>query len=192
MWHKPCVAVTFLLLAVGIQGRLCWTQKDTHWGLNPKGNASSGTGCSPRLGRGQYCHINAIGPGAEECCTAQYFLLCWSVWAFELCPPCLVRNPLLWAWPACGIKAFGQHQRELITRGLPLLARWKPPTYNCVLFFKKWVILAELSLLTSLGAFEGIRVLGPASGIGTLSLQTSICCRREAKNAPKLGSGGNT
>lgn len=101
------------------------------------------------------------------------------MWAFELCPPCLVRNPLLWAWPACGIKAFGQHQRELITRGLPLLARWKPPTYNCVLFFKKWVILAELSLLTSLGAFEGIRVLGPASGIGTLSLQTSICCRQK-------------
>lgn len=46
-------------------------------------------------------------------------------------------------------------------------------------------------MLTSLGAFEGIHVLAPASGIGTLCLQTSLCLRPEAKNAPKLGHGGN-
>lgn len=103
-----------------------------------------------------------------------------------------MRSLLFWAWPPSGIKAFGQRQKELITKGLPLLACWKSTTCNCVLFLEKWVILAELSLLTSLGTFEGICVRAPASGAGALSPQTSICCRLEAKNAPKLGSGGNT
>lgn len=89
---------------------------------------------------------------------------------------------MLWAWPA-----------SLWHKGFwpaPEGINYQRFTLACSLEGSN-ITVAELSMLTSLGAFEGIHVLAPASGIGTLCLQTSLCLRPEAKNVPKLGSGGN-
>lgn len=92
--------------------------------------------------------------------------------------------------PPRDIKSLGQHRGELITGDLALLLGRRFPC-NYVPFFKKWVISAQFSMLTSLGAFEGICMLAPASGIGTWCLQPPLCRWPEAENAPKLGSSGN-